>query len=285
MQGSEDPVYRISSLEGQLRNCQGKLSESLREYQSELARQQLSFRERLEAAQSEHRSQMSQAQEKIELLERKISELEHSSGERQVTPALTSQPPLLQSKAQRKRLRKGKDSLTPNTSKSELPSTSSNVSGPSPTNTTWGSDPNILRNKRRPKSSSCEDLTSITEKDKAAVASGSKFPLTPQVSPGNARKGNEKREGRRESGDKQSITALVAESLANPSSISAIRRELKSDSFTPKIKKKFPNSAAAATSALPALSPKVGGAQVTSESNGKAFSNHRDTFDKLKEIN
>lgn len=278
-------MYRISSLEGQLRNCQGKLSESLRDYQTELARQQLACRELLEAAQSEHRTEMSQAQEKIEQLERKIAKTELSSGEGQVTVTVASQPPLLQSKAQKKRLKKGKDSLTPNTSKSELPSTSSNISGLSPTNTTWSSDTDILRNKRRPKSSSCEDLTSITEKDKAAaVASRTKFPLTPQVSPGNNRKGNEKREGRRESGDKQTITALVAESLANPSSISSIRRELKSDSFTPKIKKKFANLSVA-SSALPALTPKVGGAQVTNESNGKAFSDHRDTFDKLKEIN
>lgn len=48
------------------------------------------------------------------------------------------------------------------------------------------------------------------------------------------------------------ITEMVAESLKNPSSIAVIRQELKADSLTPKIQRKFPMKSSPTT--LPAVS-------------------------------
>lgn len=279
-QSSDDPMYRISSLEGQLRQCQNKLTESLRKFETELVKQHLSSREALETMQKEHESEMCQAREKNELLERKIADMNKVDQTIVVTGSSPtnrspSGPPSLQPKSptrRKKRLKKGA-SLTPNCSKSEL------VSVP-PNPKTASSDTDILTSfKDRPKSSSYGDLTTLT---KEKHSSDSKLSNTPQLSPANARKDDEKRTTRRENGDKLTITALVAESMSNPGSISAIRKELKSDSFTPKIKRKFANRSSGTPSALPSMSPSNGVENAGKE--GKSPLNSRkDMFDRIKE--
>lgn len=258
-QNSGNPMYRISSLEGQLRHCQHKLAESHRKFDAELVKQHLSTKETLERIQKEHEFEMNQAQHKIESLEKRLEEMEKEKDGLVInvtkSPAITpvpSGPPSLQPKSpsrRRKRLKKG-DSLTPNTSKSELIP----ITSPPTIEKTASSDTDILSRKHRPKSSSYEDLTKTTKE----TSSDSKLAKTPQLSPANAKKNIDNKPSRRESGEKLTITALVAESLTNPGSISAIRKELKSDGFTPKIQRKFPNRSPVTSSALPSMSPKNG---------------------------
>lgn len=199
----------------------------------------------MEATQKRHESEISQSQEKIELLEKRLAQVEDKSMssikvKAPSPPSNVGHPPALQPKSptrRKKRLKKGEDSLTANNSKSELVS----VQTSSPSSKKTSSDPDILSLvdiNDRPKSSSYGDLTAIT-KDKP-VMNGAKLSKTPQLSPAIAKKKEiERKSNRRESGDKLTITALVAESMINPGSMAAIRKELKSDSFTPKIKRKF----------------------------------------------
>ena len=65
------------------------------------------------------------------------------------------------------------------------------------------------------------------------------------------------------------ITEMVAESLKNPSSIAVIRKELKADSFTPKIQRKFPMKSSPTTlptvgNTLPNTSPLARGSNKVS---------------------
>lgn len=285
-QSTGDPVYRISSLEGQLRHCQKKLTESHRKFEAELIKHHLSTRDTLEMLDKEHKSDMNEAKQKIELLEKKLEEMEKEKQTIKViasspTNSVPSGPPSLQPKSpsrRRKRLKKG-DSLTPNNSKSELASA---LTPPLNKQKTASSDTDILGFKDRPKSSSYGDLTEIA-KGKEKNTSDSKLPTTLQVSPASARKEGEKIMIRRESGDRLTITALVAESMSNPGSIAAIRKELKSDSFTPKIQRKFPNRPSGTTNVLLSLSPKndVEGAGEGKE--GKSpLNTRRDLFEKIK---
>lgn len=289
-------MYRISSLEGQLRHCQNKLTESHRKFEAELVKQHLSTRDTLETIQKEHEFEMSQARLKIELLEKNLAEMEKEKADQVIkviksspTTPVPSGPPSLQPKSpsrRKKRLKKG-DSLTPNASKSELiPLTSP------PTNEkTASSDTNILSFKDRPKSSSYGDLTKIT---KGTHSSDSKLVKTPQLSPTNPKRNTENRPSRRESGEKLTITALVAESLAYPGSISVIRKELKSDAFTPKIQRKFQNrspgtssalpsnQSPGTSSALPSMSPKNGMETGEGKEGKSPLTTHRNMLDRLK---
>lgn len=248
MQTSEDPLYRVSSLEGQLRHCQSKLTESIRSYDSKLAKQQLNCKELLEAVRTEHDAEMKQALQRIEDLV--MAEKDKSVKADTQSLAENTPPPLkLKSPTRRKRRSKNKgESLTPNTSKPEL-----NLVPASPaTKHQASSDSALLRHDDRPKSASYGDLTTIVQDE-----STFKLPNTPQVSPANAKK----KMGQKNSSERGTITSLVAESLSNPSSMLAIKKELKSDSFTPKIQRKFQQKSPAA---LMPVNTTVNGDVVTS---------------------
>ena len=249
-------------------------------------KQQLRTRETLETIQKEHEHQMTEAQQKIEILEKKLAEIEKEKGDllkvtlgpSPTSPVHSSGPPSLQPKSpssrRRKHLKKANTSLTPNTSKSELVPIAS-----LPTNeNTASSDTDVLSLKDRPKSSSYGNLNELT---KEKHSSDSTLVKTLQLSPASSKKSTE---NRRDSGDKLTITALVAESLAHPGSISAIRKELKSDSFTPKIRRKFPNrSPVSSAGALSSISPKNGGGE--GKEKKSPLSTRRDAFDRMKENN
>jgi hypothetical protein len=274
MQTSGDPKFRISALEGQLRLCQFKLAESHRKFETELVKHHVSTRDTLEALQKEHASELNRAQQKIDNLTKKIAEMEANQEmevkDEEITPSpkahTSSGPPSLQPKSpsrKRKHLKKGVSSLLPNNTKSKLLP----LSGEKP-----NSDTNLLSLKDRPKSSSFGDLSALT---KEKPPSDIKLAKTPQVSPATKKKSEPTR---RESGEKPTITALVAESLSNPASISAIRKELKSDSFTPKMKRKFTSLSPGTSSPLASISPK-NGKELAGEGKGggkSPFNSHKD---------
>ncbi len=269
LQSSEDPVYRISSLEGQLRHCQNKLAESLRNFELELVKQQLSSKVTLETMQNEHQSEMNKALQKIKDLEKRIGDTDKPIA---AIPTIAEPPPLLPKSPTRKKRRSKKlVTQTPNNSKSELPDTL--VTPPKSINHTTCSETNLLKFKGRPRSASYNDLTEIINE---ANDNDTKLPITPQLSPATSKKGSERKLSRRESSERNTITSLVAESLANPSSMLAIRKELKSDSFTPKIQRKFHKRGSGSSgNALPTMSPGNHGA--AAEGEGKEGKSPRNT--------
>lgn len=236
-QNSDDPFYRISSLEGQLKNCREKLSESFHNYENELAKQQVKEKGRIAAIEKEHKENMDKALRKIEELEKKIAKLETTS-----EADLETTPPALQPKSNRRRKLKNADSNDSSNSNSELL-----LSMMSPTDqmSTNGSIP-LLTQRDRIKSASYGDLT-IDEDTTMTLSTAASSKHSPGIK--TKKKSTEKR---RESAERLTITALVAESLANPGSMSSIRKELKSDSFTPKIKRKF-QKRPTASATLPAM--------------------------------
>lgn len=240
-------------MEGQLRHCQTKLTESVRKFEAELARQQITSTKALESLQKEHETDMA-------LVQQKIKELEILKGKEidtQVKSSPPSPPPLQpKSPSKRRRLKKNGDLSTSSISKPDIILTGdiitaqNDLTSPPVSQKDSNSDTNLLSFKDMPKSSSYGDLTAIGSK----IEKDLKLPNTSQVSPAMSKRSTEKKSGRRESGERLTISALVDESLSNPSSISSIRKELKSDSFTPKMKRKFPNRS---PGTLPSMSPKM----------------------------
>lgn len=237
------------SLEGQLRQCQSKLAESLRTYEAEVTKQQLGSKELIKTMQKEHESEISQAFQKIENLENKIIEMDISGVS--TTPLLIDPPPPPlepKSPTRKKRRSKKSDPSMPSASNAEL-----HMAPPSKEKGK-GTSGSKLSARERLKSSSYGDLTSIDSKEE------SKSSKTPQISPANTKRKMERKSNRRDSSERVTITSLVAESLSNPSSMLAIRKELKSDAFTPKIQRKFrKHPSAALASVCPPLSNRDGG--------------------------
>lgn len=231
-------MYRISSLESQLKLCQNKLTDTVRTYDSKLTQQHLKHKQLLEEAQREHDAEMKKTLQRIENLEKKIAELDNSvNGDAKTSLQAVPQPPPLQPKSPTRRKRRSRNKeespLHSNTSKPELDVTLSPPQKHQPS-----SDSDLLSYSDRPKSSSHSDLTTSGLEEKSTGAF--KLPTTPQVSPANSKKNlSNGKMGRRDSSEKGTITSLVAESLKNPSSMLAIKKELKSDGFTPKIQRKF----------------------------------------------
>lgn len=232
--------------------------------------------------QKEHQSEVNQALKRIEDLERKISEIDKSAKETSTslpTTENTVPPPLQPKSPSRKRRSKKGDSSTTHTSNSELMDIV--TSSPTKQQDTSG-EKELLVYKNPPKSASYSDLTTIVNDGGSAKSKDTKLPVTPQLSPANSKKSAEKRVGRRGSGERLTITALVAESLCNPGSMLAIRKELKSDSFTPKIQRKFPTRRASASPAtLPSVSPAKGGGGGAENYNEKEV---KPTFNNTKDV-
>ena len=235
-----------------------------------LTNQQLKSEERFAKLQKEHQDEMTKAQQRIEELKKNIE------GEKGVLTgqismlkrsSLESNPPALKPKSPskvRRRMKKGASS----NSNSEL--INALTSPPNHKSVMEDDADDHLNRRDRLKSASYDNIT-IDNEEKSG---GNILPKTPQLSPGNIKRKSEKKT-RRESADRITITALVAESLVNPGSMSAIRKELKSDSFTPKIQRKFPQKSSGTQSTLPSVSPKGS----DTEGNGKPILN-RDIFDK-----
>ena len=226
--------------------------ESVRKFEAELARQQIASTKALESLQKEHETNLASMQQKIKELET----IKGKEIDTQVKSSPPSPPPLQpKSPSKKRRLKKNGNLSTSSISKPDITLTGDTV--PEQNDLTSlpvsqkdpSSGTNLLSFKDRPKSSSYGDLTAIDSKVEK------KLPNTPQLSPAISKRRTEKKSVRRESAERLTISALVAESLSNPSSISSIRKELKSDSFTPKMKRKFPNRSPGTT--LPSMSPKM----------------------------
>ena len=212
---------------------------------------------------------MKQAIQRIENLEIKISELDKQSKavERsQLANEIEATPPPLQPKSpsarKKRRSKNAGNSLTPNSSKLDVSVVPSPPAKPQAT-----SDSDLLSHSDRPKSSSYGDLTTVGAKEEKST-SEFKLPNTPQVSPANAKKNLDRKLNRRESSgsERSTITSLVAESLNNPGSMLAIKKELKSDSFTPKIQRKFRQKASPGNATLvPVHAAMNGGSDLAKE--------------------
>ena len=229
---SEDSVYRISSLEGQLRLNQTTLSEVHRSYELELSKFQLKYEEKIATLQKEHEDMMNEAQKKIDSLTEKIQITPTNS-----TPSLSEQtPPSLLPKSPS--IRKKRNSTTTAHGNSNYEHLK-----PQPSYNSNTATIKMLDCNDRLKSASYNDL--VSNKQDGSSSRTTDLTKTPQLAP---RRRSEKMDSlRRDSLDHLTITALVAESLSNPGSIATIRKELKSDSFTPKIQRKFHTPSSGAT--------------------------------------
>eukprot|EP00731_Ephydatia_muelleri_P019355 Em0012g180a len=202
---SEEPVYRISTLEGQVRLCQEKLTESHRQHDDILAKERARAEENLAHLRSELTSELQLAQETIEQLRAK--------------GVVTSSEPSKQGA-------KEEDARPP---KGSVAISVSDASMNSPTS-----------EKRRRRKPQKEDLAerSLSPQPIPRSASWADIHAGEGAGPGglpDAVPGKSSNVG----GEKLSITDLVAESLKNPGCIATIRRELKADALTPKIQRKF----------------------------------------------
>ena len=204
-QMSEEPVYRISTLEGQVRLCQEKLTESHRQHDDILAKERARAEENLAHLRSELTSELQLAQETIEQLRAK-------------GVATSSEPSKQGAKEEEARPPKGSVAISV-----------SDASMNSPTS-----------EKRRRRKPQKEDLAerSLSPQPIPRSASWADVHAGEGAGPGglpDAVPGKSSNVG----GEKLSITDLVAESLKNPGCIATIRRELKADALTPKIQRKF----------------------------------------------
>lgn len=254
-------MYRIAALEGELSLCRDKLSETCSNYEQALKKEQKTSKERLEKVKREKDDEIEKATQKLTKLDLKVNELQillekTVKSTPQVKVDTVSTPPLSSSKDRKAK----KDVESASITKS--PESKSNLEADS-----------------RPRSTSFTDLTSIGNE------ADHKQSKVKNLSPETQRLQANVNSKRRSSIEKRSIAELVAESLNNPSSMAAIRQELKSDGFTPKIQRKFlkKNSNPAT---LPSMTPPNTPANVNETTNPSTRSvvGHLDTSPLLKEI-
>ena len=265
-------MYRISSLEGQLRLAQAKLTEALHKHSTELASQQVQYEEKIVRMKEDLEGQLNEAQKKAEELEKRINlsprpMVTITRSEASPTPTPPPQPPMLMNRIRHKRK---SDVLPSSGSSSKLIESSKHVA---PHDGTTDGRSSRLGNRDRVKSASDNDLSAMSPTDEATpivtdlssmedASNGKKSKASKEVAP------------RKDSTDRLTITDLFEKSLADPCSMSAIRKELKADGLTPKIKRKFqtgrgaPNSAGLQGAKLPSVSPK---SSLTQDSRNGSF--------------
>lgn len=255
-------MYRIAALEGQLRMCQDKLVQSHHQQDEMTKNERSRHEERVANLKVEHSGKLEEALQTITSLKKRVSELERS-----LDKAVAKSPPDIRLDAPtpppegspattRKRKHKKKHSDF-NAQKSPQ-AAGGEESEP-------GGSLN-LNPESRQRSASTADLRSIAggdknqdESDGRRNGAGSSLKLSPNIqrSPEMDGGGHGKLITRRRLSyaERTSITTLVEESLRNPASIAAIRKQLKSEGLTPKIQRKFPMKPNTPTT-LPSMSPK-----------------------------
>ena len=236
-------MYRISALEGQLRLCHEKLVQSHRKHD------EIIMNERMRAEESEanlkkvHSAELEQAYQRISELEESLSRLQKLLEKALKPNEVGADGPIPEGSPSRRKKHKrkeegGKAKEEGGKAKEEGGKAKEDgskvkegrrISEISPTH-----DPDAKTQSRR--RASLADITAI---DKEEVVRSLNLISTSQ--------------SQRSTQEKLSITELVAESLKNPSSVAAIRKELKSDAFTPKIQRKFPSKLTPTT--LPSMAP------------------------------
>ncbi len=243
---------------------QKKLSETHRSYDKEITRQKLQSEEKLVLLQVNHEAEMEKMKKKIEDLLEKTAALSSSITASSSAKVSSKEgkdftpvpPPPLQAKSPGDRRKK-------NTKKDASSSASHSKSGliealtsPPSHHSTLRADSDQLEPSDKPKSASCRDLSSDIKDDYIA----SELPQAQQLSPANSRRNSGKTFGNDGSSCRLTITALVEESLCNPGSMSAIRKELKADAFTPKIQRKFLKRPSVTSATLSSIAPVTDGA-------------------------
>lgn len=254
-------MYRIAALEGQLRMCQDKLVQSHRQQDELTKNKQSRHEERVANLKVEYSGKLEEASQTITSLKKRVSELE-----RCLDKAVAKSPPDIRLDAPtpppegspattRKRKHKKKHPDI-NAQKSSQAGAGGEESEP-------GGSLN-LNPESRQRSASTADLRSIAggdrnqdENDGRRNGAGSSLKLSPDIqrSPESGPDGKLITQRRLSYAEKTSITTLVEESLRNPASIAAIRKQLKSEGLTPKIQRKFPMKPNTPTT-LPSMSPK-----------------------------
>lgn len=264
-------MYRIAALEGQLRMCQDKLVQSHRQ-QDELTKNERSrHEERMTTLKVEYGGKLEEASQTIASLKKRVSELE-----RCLDKAAAKSPPDIRLDAPtpppegsptttRKRKHKKKQSDVNTTQKLSHQQVAGGEESAEPIGSLQNLNPET-----RQRSASTADLRSIpggdgsneNEGDGRRNGAGASLKLSPDIQrspelnshgPGGPSKLITQR--RLSYAEKTSITTLVEESLRNPASIAAIRKQLKSEGLTPKIQRKFPMKPSTPTT-LPSMSPK-----------------------------
>ena len=263
-------MYRIAALEGQLRMCQDKLVQSHRQ-QDELTKNERSrHEERVANLKVEYGGKLEEASQTITSMKKRVAELERCLDKAAVGKSppdirfdAPTPPPDGSPTTTRKRKHKKKHSEI-NTQKMNLQAAGAGDE----------SEPLVgslnLNPESRQRSASTADLRSIPavggdgdqdENDGRRNGAGSSLKLSPDIkrSPElNSQGGRPSQlvtQRRSSYAEKTSITTLVEESLRNPASIAAIRKQLKSEGLTPKIQRKFPMKPNTPTT-LPSMSPK-----------------------------
>ena len=206
---------RIAALESQLKHTQDQLSTIRSEFEQTLAEEREQSREAVARVSKEKEAELSKAKEKLKRLDDKVAELQVL-----LKQSMNSPPPTL----------------------TVEPSTPTAIAKKSKKKDL---SPAAALKESRERSASSGDLTAM-DGDRAVKRGGDRklsMVTETQATPTTEKRG---------CSEKRSITDLVAESLLNPSSMSAIRQELKADNLTPKIQRKIKNHTNQTT--LPSLS-------------------------------
>ncbi len=227
-QQSEEPIYRISTLEGQVRLCQDKLIQAHRHHEDMLANERARCEEKLSSLRQSHDSEMKQAQKRITELEAKVAEVEAAL------------------------------------EKASKPQPEVKVDGGTPTS----SPARRRKYKRREQEATREGEVAKDRNVFSPTRSVSPDTFQRSASTSDLREGERGRERKEDVNrsvdmvclprplhERLTITELVTDSLNKPGSMLAIRRELKADALTPKILKKFPPKAK--PTSLPAVQGSV----------------------------
>ena len=268
LQQSEQPLYRIAALEGQLRMCQEKLAQTHRQQDGLIKNERSRHDERVVSLKVEYGGKLEEASQTINSLKKRVSELE-----RCLDKAMSKSPPDIRLDVPTPPLEGSPGPTRRRKHKKKLSETDVIVQKSLEVVARTGPDQlgNLLNTESRQKSASTADLRSIAKGDDNQEESvgrrngaGLSLKLSPDIqqSPGlngTVTVGPQGRliaQMRLSYAEKASITTLVEESLRNPSSIASIRKQLKSEGLTPKIQRKFPAKKPLTPAPLPCMNPK-----------------------------
>ena len=264
-------MYRIAALEGQLRMCQDKLVQSHRQQDELIKNKGSRYEERVANLKAEFGGQVEEASQTITSLRKRVSELEKNLDKATTaksppdirldapTPPPTRSPATVRKRKHKKKHLHVNAQTSPQTT----------AEGEEESEPVGSLNLNPIESRQR--SASSADLRSIPvggdasnlqdEDDGRRNGVAYSLKLSPDIqrspelnSSQGGGGGQSKLITQRRSSytEKISITTMVEESLRNPDSIAAIRRQLKSEGLTPKIQRKFPMK----PSTLPSMSPK-----------------------------
>ena len=220
MQESEEPFYRIASLEGQLRRCQDKLREVQQHHEATLAAERAAEEERWVQVTQQLTMELETANTQLASLQK--STANNSSKQKKQERLLPGEEaPMVTLSALDLDEKSPKSKSTGRNRKiSNLLLDDIEVQRKGSLGSAALVSPKLTRSSR-PKSGSQETLDSLgIDKHRDAAT---------RVLDG------EKSNGKK----RPSISQLVADNTNNPQSMAAIRKELKSDGLTPRLQRKF----------------------------------------------